>query len=72
MLRLVIHIECDECRERFYFARESAYTTDALSFNTNALTAMLPQCLWHVEKTDHLPLHWCQSCANEMRRPDDL
>lgn len=63
MLKIVIHIQCDECKEQFHFARVSAYTTDALSFNTNALTAMLPHYHWRTCKTENNRFHYCPECC---------
>ncbi len=63
MLKLSIHIECDECHQQFLFARASAYTTDALSFNTNALTAMLPHYHWQTVKAGEDRYHYCMECC---------
>jgi len=63
MLKLFIHIACDECGQQFLFARESAYTTDALRFNTNALTAMLPHYHWQTTKTQDERYHYCMECC---------
>lgn len=64
MLKLFIHIFCDDCGRPFLFARESAYTTDAVSFNTKALTAMLPTYFWeHGAKDATSPFHFCQECC---------
>jgi hypothetical protein len=64
MLNLVIHIKCDECKEQFQFARASAYTTDALSFNTNALLAMLSHYRWRTCKTKNDGFHYCPECSS--------
>lgn len=62
MLKLQISIQCDECKEQFQFVRTSPFTTDALSFNTNALTAMLPSYHWETHTTDENRFHFCPEC----------
>jgi hypothetical protein len=69
MLKLFVHVECDECHQRFLFGRESAYTTDALSFNTSALTAMLPHYHWRLVKTEGTRYHYCPECCYDF---DDM
>ena len=71
MLRLVIQIECDSCRETFMFARTSAYSADALHFNTSALSAMLPHAFWHLEKSEQDTFHFCQGCYIEFDQPEE-
>lgn len=63
MLKLVIHIECDSCKETFVFSRVSACTSDALHFNTNALSAMLPHHWWQSETTEQRTYHYCPECC---------
>lgn len=63
MLTLFIHITCDSCGQPFLFARHSAYTTDALSFSTNALTAMLPHYHWQLTRADEHRYHYCPECC---------
>ncbi len=62
MLKLVIHVHCDECNEQFQFARASAYTSEALSFNTSALTAMLSHYFWQTSETRNNKFHYCPEC----------
>jgi hypothetical protein len=63
MLKLVIHVACDECGKRFFFARESDYTTDALRFNTTVLTAMLRDYDWEQLDSGKDRQHFCQECC---------
>lgn len=63
MLKLVIHVACDDCGQRFFFARESEYTTDALSFNTMALIAMLPHYRWEETRSEQDRYHFCPECC---------
>lgn len=64
MLKLLISIQCDECKEQFQFARTSPYTNDGLSFNTTALTAALPSYHWQTSKTDKNRFHFCPECCS--------
>lgn len=71
MLKIVIQIQCDECKELFLFARASAYTTDALSFNTNALTAMLSHYHWCICKTENDRFHYCPECCHDFEEMEE-
>ena len=72
MLKLLIQIHCDGCGQNFPFARLSDYSTDSLSFNTNVLSAMLPDCFWWLVKNNDERSHLCQECWNDCNVPDDL
>lgn len=63
MLKLFIHIVCDDCGRQFVFARESDYTNDALSFNSNALSAMLPHYHWQTTTNEKARYHFCMECC---------
>jgi len=63
MLKLFIHIACDDCGQNFLFARQSEYKTDSLSFNLNALSAMLPHYRWDLVKRQESTYHYCAECA---------
>jgi hypothetical protein len=63
MLKFFIHIFCDDCGQPFIFARESPYNTDAVSFNTKALMAMLPTYFWEHGKNDEGSFQYCQECC---------
>jgi hypothetical protein len=65
MLKLVIHIECDSCKETFIFGRASACTADALQFNTNVLSAMLPHHWWQCKATEQRTYHYCPECCHQ-------
>mgnify|MGYP003393194454 CR=1 FL=1 len=63
MLKLLIQIVCDDCRRQFVFVRESDYTTDALGFNTTALSAMLPGYHWQTTTNENESYHFCMECC---------
>ena len=63
MLKLFIHIVCDDCSRDFFFARQSDYTTDSLAFNLSALSAMLPHYRWDLVKKEESTFHYCPECA---------
>jgi hypothetical protein len=67
MLKLTLQIICDGCGQLFIFARVSDYTTDALGFNTRALTAMLPHYWWAQVKEDDERFHYCQECYDQFK-----
>lgn len=63
MLKLFIHIVCDDCGQSFLFARQSEYATESLSFNLSALSAMLPHYRWDLLKKEEGAYHYCPECA---------
>lgn len=65
MLKLIVHIQCEDCGVQFPYARTSAYTSDAVSFNVNALSALLPNYKWKVSRTGKKIFHYCPSCDAE-------
>lgn len=63
MLKLLIQIVCDDCKQQFVFVRESAYTTDAVGSNTAALSAMLPWYHWQTTTNENERYHFCMECC---------
>lgn len=66
MLKLFVHIECDSCHRQFPFGRASDYTTDALRFNTSALTAMARHYDWCLATSEETRYHYCLECYSDM------
>lgn len=64
MLKLLIHIACDECGQRFLFARESEYTANGVRFSAKVLTGMLPDYHWTWTETETNIFHYCPDCYN--------
>jgi hypothetical protein len=63
MLKLFIHIVCDDCGKDFLFARQSEYKTESLAFNLSALSAMLPHYRWDLVKKEASRYHYCPDCG---------
>ena len=63
MSKLLLAVQCGDCKEAFLFARTSDYTISALSFNTTVLASMLRRYDWPI--TDGGLSHFCRECAGE-------